>query len=46
MVQLGLTTYTKQVTELIDDLAEEFFESHETENERSAVEKYGHMIRW
>jgi uncharacterized protein with ParB-like and HNH nuclease domain len=35
---------TKQVVELIDDLAEKFLESHETGNERSAVEQYGHYF--
>ncbi len=35
---------TKQVAELIDDLAEKFLESHEAENERSAVESYGHYF--
>ncbi len=35
---------TKQVTELIDDLAEKFLESHEAGNERSAVEEYGHYF--
>ncbi len=34
----------KQVTELIDDLCEKFLESHETGNERSAVEDYGHYF--
>lgn len=35
---------TKQVTELIEDLAEKFLESHEPANERSAVEQYGHYF--
>lgn len=35
---------SKQVAELIDDLAEKFLESHEAGNERSAVEKYGHYF--
>ena len=35
---------SKQVAELIDDLAEKFFESHELGNERSAVEQYGHYF--
>jgi len=35
---------TKQVAELIDDLAEKFRESHEASNERSAVEHYGHYF--
>lgn len=35
---------TKQVDELIDDLAEKFLESHEAGNERSAVEHYGHYF--
>lgn len=35
---------TKQVTELIDDLAEKFLESHEAGNERSAVDQYGHYF--
>ena len=34
----------KQVTELIDDLAEKFLESHESGNERSAVGEYGHYF--
>ena len=34
----------KQVTELIDDLSGKFLESHEPENERSAIEKYGHYF--
>jgi hypothetical protein len=34
----------KQITELIDDLAEKFTESHEEGNERSAVEGYGHYF--
>ena len=35
---------TKQVTELIEDLAEKFLESHVPGNERSAVEDYGHYF--
>ena len=35
---------TKQVAELIDDLAEKFVESHEAGNERHAVEHYGHYF--
>lgn len=35
---------SKQVAELIDDLAEKFLESHEPGNERSAVEQYGHYF--
>lgn len=35
---------TKQVVELIDDLAGKFLESHEPSNERSAVEQYGHYF--
>ena len=35
---------TKQVAELIDDLADKFLESHEPGNERSAVEQYGHYF--
>lgn len=34
----------KQISELIDDLAEKFAESHEDGNERSAVEGYGHYF--
>ena len=34
----------KQVTELIDDLASKFLESHEEGNERSAVAEYGHYF--
>lgn len=34
----------KQITELIDDLAEKFGESHEEGNERSDVEGYGHYF--
>ncbi|TQE99550.1 MAG: DUF262 domain-containing protein [Spiribacter salinus] len=34
----------KQITELIDDLAEKFSGSHEERNERSAVEGYGHYF--
>ena len=35
---------TKQVTELIDDLAGKFLESHEAGNDPSAVEYYGHYF--
>lgn len=35
---------TKQIVELIEDLAEKFLESHQTDNERSAVEQYGHYF--
>ena len=35
---------TTQVTELIDDLTEKFLESHETGNERDAIERYGHYF--
>lgn len=35
---------TKQVAELIDDLAEKFLEGHEAGNERSAIEQYGHYF--
>ncbi len=34
----------KQVTELIDDLAEKFLESYEPGNERSTVDQYGHYF--
>lgn len=34
----------KQITELIDDLAEKFSESHDEGNDRSAVESYGHYF--
>ena len=34
----------KQVVELINDLTEKFFQSHEPHNERSAVEDYGHYF--
>lgn len=34
----------KQVSELIEDLAEKFLENHEKDNERSAVEDYGHYF--
>ncbi|MGI8402020.1 MAG: DUF262 domain-containing protein [Gemmatimonadaceae bacterium] len=34
----------KQVGELIDDLANKFLESHEEDNERSAVADYGHYF--
>ena len=35
---------TKQVTELIDDLAEKFLDSYKKGDERSAVEDYGHYF--
>lgn len=35
---------TKQVTELLDDLAEAFLEHYKPEDERSAVENYGHYF--
>jgi len=35
---------TKQVAELIEDLAEKFADSHEPGNDRSAVEQYGHYF--
>jgi hypothetical protein len=35
---------TKQVAELIDDLAEKFLQSHEPGHERSAVKTYGHYF--
>ncbi len=35
---------TKQVDELLDDLSEKFLDSHESGNERSAVERYGHYF--
>ena len=35
---------TKQVGELIDDLTEKFNESYKPEDERSAVEEYGHYF--
>ena len=34
----------KQVVELINDLSDKFLESHESNNERSAVENYGHYF--
>ncbi len=34
----------KQVIELLNDLSSKFLESHETGNERSAVENYGHYF--
>lgn len=34
----------KQVAELINDLADKFFESYEDAHERSAVENYGHYF--
>jgi hypothetical protein len=35
---------TKQVAELIEDLAEKFMDSHEPGKDRSAVEQYGHYF--
>ncbi len=35
---------TKQVTELIEDLAQKFEDSHDQSNDRSAVERYGHYF--
>ena len=35
---------TKQVVELINDLSGKFLESHDSNNERSAVENYGHYF--
>jgi len=35
---------TKQVAELIDDLADKFLDSYERGHDRSAVEKYGHYF--
>lgn len=35
---------TKQVAELIDDLAEKFGDSHDPGNDRTAVEEYGHYF--
>jgi uncharacterized protein with ParB-like and HNH nuclease domain len=35
---------TKQVAELLDDLCEKFLETHKPEDERSAVEQYGHYF--
>ena len=35
---------TKQVAELVEDLAEKFLDSYEPSHERSAVEKYGHYF--
>ena len=35
---------TKQVAELIEDLAQKFSDSHEPSNDRSAVEQYGHYF--
>src|SRR5213076_2660307 len=32
------------VAELVEDLANKFLESHEPDNERSAVEQYGHYF--
>ncbi len=34
----------KQVTELLDDLCEQFLKSHESGNDRRAVESYGHYF--
>ncbi len=34
----------KQITELIDDLIEQFLESHDPDNDRTAVESYGHYF--
>ncbi|HWP37857.1 MAG TPA: DUF262 domain-containing protein [Gemmatimonadales bacterium] len=36
---------TKQVEELVEDLAAKFLDSHEEGNERSAVADYGHLRR-
>lgn len=35
---------TKQMAELIDDLTTKFLESHEADDERGAVEQYGHYF--
>lgn len=35
---------TKQMTELIEDLSAKFIESHELDDERGAVESYGHYF--
>lgn len=35
---------TKQISELLDDLSEKFFENYEPGDERSAVEGYGHYF--
>jgi hypothetical protein len=35
---------TKQVTELLEDLTEQFLESHKPDDERNAVEQYGHYF--
>jgi hypothetical protein len=35
---------TKQISELIDDLSEKFFESYQEGDERSEVESYGHYF--
>lgn len=35
---------TKQVAELIEDLTEKFLESDEQDNDRAAVEHYGHYF--
>lgn len=36
--------HSKQVTELIDDLAAKFLESYEPKHERGAVAAYGHYF--
>ena len=35
---------TKQISELVEDLAEKFLESYQEGDERSAVEHYGHYF--
>lgn len=35
---------TKQISELLDDLADKFLQSYNAKHERSAVEKYGHYF--
>jgi uncharacterized protein with ParB-like and HNH nuclease domain len=35
---------TKQITELLNDLADKFLENYEAGDERSAVERYGHYF--
>jgi len=35
---------TKQITELLDDLATKFLDSYKPEHERAAVERYGHYF--
>lgn len=35
---------TKQMSELLEDLTGKFLESHDPENERTAVEQYGHYF--